>query len=320
MKQLIIPMTLMVLLASCAQSRTASQPASAPSSVEIPQLTVAASFYPLAYFAEQVGKGLVAVTQITPGGVEPHDYEPTPSQLASAYQAKVFLMNGEGVDAWGDKIIDDLKAHGVITIRMADTITPMGGFSESGEIDPTHPSSANANAYDPHLWLDPVLAEKEAALIRDAFVRADPAHAGEYQANAAALLGQLASLDREYRQGLAQCKVKDAVVSHNAFRYMAKEYGFTTLAIAGLDPEQEPSPSRVAALADLARREHIRYIFFETLVSPKIAQTVATEIGAQSLVLNPLEGLTKDDEEQGKDYLSIMRDNLQNLRTALQCV
>src|SRR4029077_5157773 len=133
----------------------------------------------------------------------------------------------------------------------------------------------------------------------DEFIKADPAHADAYTKNAGSLLSQLSTLDQEYKSGLAQCAVKDVVVSHNAFRYLAKEYGFQTLAISGLDPEQEPSPARIAQLADLAKREHIKYIFFETLVSPKIAQTVADEIGAQSLVLNPIEGLTSDDAAKG---------------------
>ena len=310
MKRLLATGIALALLAACAP-----QQPSAPSAA----LPVAASFYPLAFFAEQIGKDHVAVTQVTPGGVEPHDYEPTPRQLIAVYGSKVFLMNGEGVDAWGDKIIDELKQKGVIVVRMTDAIALMGGFNEEGEQDPQHPVSANSDVYDPHIWLDPVLAQKEAALIRDAFITADPANADDYRRNADELTAKLKDLDAAYRAGLAHCAVKDAVVSHNAFRYLAKEYGFTTLAIAGLDPEQEPSPQRLAELADLARKEHIAYIFFETLVSPKIAETVATEIGAQPLVLNPIEGLTADDAAKGKEYVAIMRDNLTNLRTALQC-
>jgi zinc transport system substrate-binding protein len=282
-------------------------------------LSVAASFYPLAFMAQQIGGVLVHVIQITPGGVEPHDYDPTPKQLVSVYDANVFLMNGEGVDTWGDRILDDLKRKGVITVRITDSISPIGGFSENGEADPTAPSNANSGVLDPHIWLDPKLAEKEVTLIRNAFMKADPAHADQYGTNADALLSKLSALDRDYRSGLAHCAVHDAVVSHNAFRYLAKEYGFRTLALAGLDPEQESTPKRIAELADLARNEHIHYIFFETLVSPKVAGTVANEIGAQSLVLNPIEGLTQEDTSQGKDYLRFLQDNLQNLRTALQC-
>lgn len=282
-------------------------------------MPVAASFYPLAFLSEQIGGDAVSVTQITPGGVEPHDYEPTPQQIAAVHTAKVFIMNGAGVDGWADKVRDDLTQNGILTLRMLDQITPLGGFNENGEADPTRPSSANADIQDPHIWLDPVNVEKEATLIRDAFISADPIHADVYRTNANALTTKLTDLDQSYRSSLKTCRIRAAVVSHNAFRYMAKEYGFQTLAIAGLSPDQEPAPKRMAELADFARKNGVKYIFFETLVSPKLAQTVADEIGAQSLVLNPIEGLTADDVAKGEDYLSIMRENLHNLRAALEC-
>ncbi len=282
-------------------------------------LGVAASFYPLAYLAQQVGGVNVAVTQVTPGGVEPHEYEPSPAELIAVHGAKVFLMNGAGVDGWADKVIDELKQKNIVTVRMTDTISPMGGFSEEGEEDPTHPSSADMNVQDPHFWLNPVLVKQEAALIRDAFIQADPAHADAYRANAAQLLQKLSALDSAYRSGLVNCSQSFIVTSHNAFRYMAKEYGFQSLAIAGINAEEEPSAQRLAELADLAKEKGIKYIFFETLVSPKISETVAQEIGAQSLVLNPIEGLTSEDEAGGADYFTIMQENLQNLRTAMEC-
>ena len=282
-------------------------------------MSVSASFYPLAFFTEQIGENLVTVHQITPGGVEPHDYDPSPQEIAAIYDSKVFIMNGAGVDAWGDKIIDDLKQKGVVTVRMEDTMSLLGGFNEQGESDPLHPSSQDTNILDPHIWLDPVNAEGEVSRIRDALVTADPAHTDTYNSNAAALEAKLSALDTAYKNGLAHCTLHDAVVSHNAFRYMAQRYGFTTLAIAGLDPEQEPTPQRIAELADFAKKNNIKYIFFEALVSPKVSQTVADEIGAQSLVLDPLEGLTPDEEKNGDTYLTIMQQNLQNLRTALQC-
>lgn len=282
-------------------------------------MPIAASFYPLAYLAEQVGGANVSVSQVTPGGVEPHEYEPSPQQLAAVHEAKVFLMNGSGVDGWGDKIIEELKQNGIVTVRMTDTIAAMGGFNEEGEEDPIHPSSEDANAQDPHIWLDPVLVKQEVMLIRDAFIEADPSHADAYRANADQLMQKLSALDSAYRSGLADCVQTFIVTSHNAFRYMAKEYGFQSLAIAGINAEEEPSSKRVAELADLAKAKGIKYIFFETLLSPKLAETVAKEIGAQSLVLNPIEGLTADDVAQGSDYFSVMQENLQNLRIAMQC-
>jgi ABC-type Zn uptake system ZnuABC Zn-binding protein ZnuA len=169
------------------------------------------------------------------------------------------------------------------------------------------------------VWLNPVNMQQEATLISDAFIAADPDNADAYSSNAAALTKKLKDLDAAYISGLKNCTVHAAVVSHNAFRYMAKQYGFETLAIAGLSPDEEPSSKRIAELADFAKKNDVRVIFFESLVSPKLSETVANEIGAQSLVLNPIEGLTSDEAVKNEDYIRIMKLNLQNLRTALQC-
>jgi zinc transport system substrate-binding protein len=210
--------------------------------------------------------------------------------------------------------LSDAKA----TVRILDAIKPMGGFDEEGKENPFAPAS-DESALDPHIWLDPIAMIEESMLVRDAFVKADPDHASTYEANANLLRKELDDLDASFREGLAHCDRREVVVSHNAFRYMAKRYGFTTYAISGLSPEEDPSPKRIAELAELAKQHDIRYIFFETLVSPKLSETIASEIGAQSLVLNPIEGLTSDDLAQGKNYVSIMRKNLQNLRTAMHC-
>lgn len=312
----ILPLVAIALLAGCSQSASPSQQTAQG------KLSVAASFYPLAFLSEEIGGELVSVTQVTPGGVEPHDYEPSPQELASVHDAKVFLMNGAGVDGWADKIVDELRQSGVVTVKMTDSISPMDGFVETeeheeGEHEEGHEEEHSGS--DPHIWLDPVLVKKEVELIRDAFISVDATHADTYRQNADTLLSELSALDTDYRAGLAQCAVKQIVTSHNAFRYMAKEYGFETLAISGISPDEEPSSQRISELADFAKANSIKYIFFETLVSPKLAETVANEIGAQSLVLNPIEGLTPDDVAKDKTYLTIMKENLQNLRTAMQC-
>jgi len=280
-------------------------------------LSVAASFYPLAYIAEQVGGDNVSVTQITPGGVEPHDYDPAPEQLKAVYDAKVFLMHGAGLDDWGEKIRDELTEKGVIMVRMTDEIELMDDVNDGDDME--HPSPKDEHASDPHIWLDPVLMKEEAIIIRDAFIAADAGNQDIYMKNAEAFMKTLSDLDAEFRAGLSDCAVDDIVTSHDAFRYMAKQYGFGTLAIAGLDPEEEPTPKRLAELSDFAKAAQIKYIFFEELVSPKLAQTLADEIGAEVLVLNPIEGLTDENVENGDDYVTLMRQNLRNLQIALQC-
>jgi zinc transport system substrate-binding protein len=248
-------------------------------------MDVSASFYPLAYVSQRIGGKLVKITQITPGGVEPHDYEPTPQDLAVISNSKVFIKNGYGIDTWADNLAG-VKAPG--------------------------------NS-DPHFWLDPVLFQSEVEVVRDAFVQADPVNTAKYMLNAAGLLNDLKGLDQEFKNGLKECQGKKIITSHDAFGQLANRYGLENLSIAGVSPEEEPSPKRLAELSDLAKKNNIKYIFFETLVSPKLAETLANEIGAKTLVLNPVEGVTQEESLKGKDYLVLMQENLYNLRTALQC-
>jgi len=293
-------------LACSALLLVACSPGTVPTNPDVSQqISVATTFYPLAFLAHEIGGDLVSVLQVTPAGVEPHDFEPSPQQLANVQDADIFLMNGV-VDGWADAIINELKQNGVVTLKMTELVSPTIG------------STVDEQNFS-HIWLNPVLMKRETEFIRDAFLNADPLHADDYRKNADALIAKFSTLDAEYRGGLASCEQMTIVTSHNAFRSLANEYGFETLAIAGISPEEEPSPKRIAELADLAKREKIRYIFFETLASPKLAETVAHEIGAQALVLNPIEGLTAEEEAAGKDYISLMRDNLQNLQIAMQC-
>lgn len=259
------------------------------------QLAVAASFYPLAEFAQQIGGDNVSVATITPPGSEPHDFEPSPQDLVAIYNAKVFVFNGSGLDAWAEKIAPDLLQKGIVVVKTTEQLS------------------------DPHTWLDPVLAQREVNLVRDALKQVDSARAADYNQRAEAYVQQLVALDQLYREGLAHCTLHDVVASHAALSYLAKRYGLTVTSIAGLDPEAEPSAQKLGEIADLVRTKHIAYIFFETLVDPKLAQTIANETGAKTLVFNPIEGLTAKELAAGKTYLSIMQDNLVNLKLALQC-
>ncbi len=255
------------------------------------KLSVTTTFYPLTYLAQEIGGDYVKVIQVTPSGIEPHDYEPTPQDLAMIQNSKLFIANGYGVDSWADNI---------------------SGLRAAEKVD-------GKTVMDPHVWLNPKSFQEEATAVRDAFMQTDPIHTTQYKLNATGLLGDLIALDKEYSDGLANCKIRKIITSHDAFRYMAKEYNFESLPIAGFSPEAEPSPKRLAELADLAKKNNIKHIFFETLVSPKLSETLAQEVGAESLLLNPIEGLTAAEEAKSEDYLILMQKNLKNLRTAMQC-
>ncbi len=273
------------------------------------KVNIVASFYPLAYFAQNIGGEYVNVVNITPPGAEPHEFEPTPRDIAKIYEARLFLLNGHGVDVWGEKITPELQTKNVTVVKMSDYLE---------ELKNTDPDSEDLQ-YDPHFWLDPTNAAKEADIIADALIKIDSTHAKEYNQNRDAFKKQLLQLDQEIQSGLASCKSREIITTHDAFGYLANRYNLTTFHILGLSPEEESSPKQIAAVANLAREKNIKYIFFETAVDYKLSQTIANEIGAQTLVLNPIESLPKEDIQNGQDYISIMRNNLQNLKNALLC-
>lgn len=301
----------MALLAFVLKSGVFKYRQEATNNAATPQnkIQVVASFYPLADFAKNVGGDYVTVTNITPAGAEPHDYEPTPQDIAKAYNSKVFIFNGNGVDGWADKIQSDLEGKGVKVVKISDHLDSLKKNAQDEE----------GGQYDPHFWLDPVNVEKEADFIADALAQIDPAHKDAYNQNRDNFKKKLSDLDQEYKTGLTSCQLRTIVTSHNAFNYLANRYNLTTLYILGLSPDEEPSPKAIADVANTAKQKGIKYIFFETLVSPKLSETIANEIGAKTLVLNPIEGLTDEEIAQGKNYISVMKDNLANLRTALQC-
>jgi zinc transport system substrate-binding protein len=271
------------------------------------KIQVAASFYPLYYFASRIGGEKADIINITPSEAEPHDYEPTAQDVAQIEKSKLLILNGGGLEAWADNIRENLNSvHTVIVIAGKGLINQQ--VMEEGE-----------DIVDPHVWLSPPLAGQMVDKITGGFIKADPENARYYETNAGALKSRLRDLDNKYRQGLGNCAGHAIITSHAAFGYLATTYHFTQVPIAGLSPDAEPSPRQLAQIAEFARKNNVKYIFFETLVSPKLSETLAHEIGAKTLVLNPIEGLIKEDLAQGKNYFTEMETNLANLQTALKC-
>ena len=271
------------------------------------KFSVITSFYPLYFFAEWIGGDKAVVTNIVPAGAEPHDYEPTAQDMAQMEKSRLIVVNGGGLEAWSDRLAKNISAKNT-TIVVAGEGLLTREMRENGAV-----------TTDPHIWLDPVLAKKMAERIALGFEAVDPEHAAFYRENAGRLLEQLDDLDATYRSGLQTCAEKNIITSHSAFGYVAAEYGFNQVSIAGLSPDAEPSPSELARIAQFAKTNNVRYIFFESLVSPKLSQTIAAEVGAETLVLNPLEGLSDGELAGGEDYFSVMYNNLVNLQTALRC-
>lgn len=270
------------------------------------KLQVTTSFYPLYFFSSQIGGDMAEVKNITPTGVEPHDYEPTAQDIARIEKSDLLVLNGE-VESWGNKIKNNLQGKDIKVLLAGE-----GLLTKQLDKDGT-------SIIDPHLWLDPVLAKQQVNNIANGFISIDSPNTAYYQHNQQLLGTQLDQLDHSYKTGLSNCQQRDIITSHTAFGYLAARYGLNQVAISGLSPDQEPSSQQLVTVAKYAKEHNVKYIFFESLVSPKLADTVAQEIGAQTLVLDPLEGISNDDIEQGKNYFTVMEENLKNLQTALQC-
>jgi zinc transport system substrate-binding protein len=268
-------------------------------------LTIAASIYPLAFIAQRVAGTEALVTQVTPAGVEPHEYEPTPLALAGVEESRVFVMNGQGIDPWADRVRARLENGGTSVIQATEQVHLL-------PIDGT-------DMFDPHVWLDPIAMQSIAERVRDALVTIDPLHASVYRRNTEQLIKDLGDVDAYIRRTLDPCKQRSIIVAHDAFRYLGHRYNLQTIPIAGISPEEEPSPKTIAEVIRVAQERQVTTIFFETLASPKLAQTIARETGAATSVLNPIEGLTDDERTRGDDYLSIMRQNAAAIATALSC-
>lgn len=270
------------------------------------RLRVAASFYPLYEFASAVGGDAADVINLVPVGVEPHDWEPTPAHIRVLNKAQVFVYNGAGLEHWVAKTQSSLDNRQLINVETTAGYRLLAG-------------SGGENPHDPHIWLDPLGAIFQVESIRAAMTRADPAHQKTYAENAGRLMAGIRAVHQEFETGLLACKRRELFTSHAAFGYLADRYGLKQHAIVGLSPNAEPKPGDLARIVADARALQVKYVFFETLASDRVANVVATEMGAKTLVLNPFEGLTAAEVKAGKGYSSVMRDNLANLRLALEC-
>lgn len=305
-------------------TKNAKPPKSPNDNKEETKLTITASFYPLAEFSAQVGGDKINLIKITPAGVSPHDYEPTAKEIEKVSSADIFIFNGGGFDPWAERLSKTLKKKDIKTIEMTahfelldmDDNRNHENDARGQEDDSAAPE--HDGEFDPHIWTDPVWAQEEVNMIMRALIDIDPTNADYYKEKAANYKNRLKELDKKYSEGLKDCEIRYAIASHSAFNYLAQRYNIEFRSIA-LSPNDEPSSREIAALVKLAKEENIEYVFFETLVSPKIAETIAREAKIKTLVLNPVEGLTDKEIAEGVDYIEIMEKNLDNLKLALRC-
>lgn len=278
---------------------------------------VVAAFYPYAYVVQRVGGNSVDVIDLTPPGLEPHDLELTPQQVAQLSEADLVVYES-GFQPSIDSALEQDPPAKSLDVTDVVPLQPLTDFSGIASRASTPTSTATTgSANDPHLWLDPTNLIPIARRVAAALADADPTHAGSYTVNAAKLITDLHHLDADFRSGLAHCQRKEFVPSHAAFGYLAARYGLTMVPIAGLSPDVEPSPQHLADLQQTITSEGITTVFSERLDTSAYADALAHDLDLTAAVLDPVEGLTSADSTD--EYLSLMRANLAALRKANGC-
>jgi zinc transport system substrate-binding protein len=277
----------------------------APPSNDTNKLRIIASFFPLYDFSRNVGGDRAQVSVMIPAGIEPHDWEPTPRNIADAESADMIVYNGAGFESWFSGINAKFAVDTSRGIQLME-----GGEGAQG-----------GSNFDPHIWLDPVLAKKQVEAIRDGFVQIDPVNSDYYSQNAQRYIAELDSLDSFIRSELSNCTLNDFIAFHDSFSYFANRYNLTQHSVHGVSPEGDVLPQRIQEIKDFATTLGINVIYAEELVDPRLANVIAGEIpNGQVLVLSPIEGLEREELEQGLGYIDKMRENVQNLKVGLKCL
>lgn len=344
MKKVLLGLSLLSALVLGACSTNTSGDSSGDSSTE--KLQVMTTFYPMYDFTKNIIGDEGDVHLLMPAGTDSHDYEPSAKDMASIQDADVFVYNNENMEMWVPSITQSLEEGNVEVIKATEGMLLLPGSDDHdhghshGEDDHDHDhdeadthnhdeddhdheheedghdhgEDGHFHELDPHVWISPYRAIHQVESIRDQLIAAYPEKEVVFTTNAANLLSELTALDQEYRDAFSQAKQTSFVTQHSAFGYLALDYGLTQVPIAGLSPNEEPSPARLAELKDFVTEHGVQYIYFEANAKDSIARTLASEANVELEVLNPLESLTQEDIDAGVNYLSVMAENLTALR------
>ena len=274
------------------------------------KIKIVTTFYPMYDFAKNIVGSNGDVELLIPAGTEPHDYEPSPKDMANIEEADVFVYNSDAMETWVPKLKQSVDNQNLKIVKASQGIQLIKGSAEEND--------GKASPVDPHVWLDPVLAKKEVENIKNGIIAADPTHKSEYEKNAAQYEAKLTDLDQLYKNTLKNAKSRVFVTQHAAFAYLANQYHLTQVPIAGLSPDQEPSPSQLGDLQKYVKEHNIKTIYFEEIASPKVAKTLADATGAKTVQLSPIEGITKEEQSKGVDYIEYMKKNLEALQLSVK--
>ena len=282
------------------------------------KIKVVASFFPMYEFTKNIAGDRAEVVLMVPNGEEPHGWEPNTQEVQMVQDARLFIYNGAGVESFVPNLSSSGNFPHTTFVKASDGIQMLDADVKNLNQQEAKPIIEQGGK-DPHVWNDPVLAQQEVNNIANALEKADPANAQYYQANANAYNQKLAKLDQDIKSAFSTCNTHTFVSFHNAFSYFTQRYGLTDIWITGIAPESEVSPQDIAKVENIAKQNNVKIIFSEDLVDPKLAQSLANDVGAQTKVLSPLEGLTHEDQQKGVTMIDKWYENLDNLKVALEC-
>jgi zinc transport system substrate-binding protein len=276
------------------------------------KISVVTTLFPLYDFAQNIGQDNVEVSLLLPPGVEAHSFEPKPGDIVKISESDVFVYTGKFMEPWAEDIVKGIANKKLIVVDASKGINMIPGVF--------HDADEPAGSLDPHIWLDFDNAKIMVDNITRAISEKNPSNAQYYQQNADEYKSALSKLDNEYKTALSKCQSKEIVYGgHYAFGYLARRYGIEYIAAQGMSPDAEPTAQVLVQLVEQIKAKNIQYIFYEELARPKIAETLSKETNTKMLLLNAAHNLTKEDFENKATFLSIMKDNLKNLKIGLQC-
>lgn len=281
------------------------------------KISVCTSFYVMYDFAGKIGGDKVKIENLMPAGSDPHTWEPSPKDIVNIQNADILMYNGAGMERWIDKVLESVENEDIIIVNTSKNVKLLEVKLVMIGEEISDKEHGHAHIYDPHVWLDPSRAKIQMRAIADAFIEADPGNKDYYEKNYEYYAKELDKLDDEYKEAAARFKRKDVVVSHAAFGYLCDAYGLNQVAVSGLDGESEPTGSRMVDVSDYIKDNQVKYIFIDKFVSSKVMDSIAKSTGVEIEVLNPIASLSSEEIKAGKEYFSIMRENLEVLKKAL---
>ena len=303
------------LLAGCGAAGSTTE------NTESDKLQVVTTFYPMYDFTKQVAQDDAEVSMLLEAGMEVHSFEPSSQMIAEIQDADVFIYNSPEMETWVPDVLASIDTSDMVVICASDAITLLEYEGEvhahDHESEEEGANAGHSHTVDPHVWLDPVLAQTEVSTIAEGLAEADPDNAEDYLENAGIYNGKLNELDKAYRAAFEGTENRTFVTQHAAFAYLAARYDLNQISVTGLNAEVEPSAAALATLSDYVKANNISHIYFENNASSQTAETLAEEVGVELAVLSPLEGITEEDQKKGSDYISVMLDNLEALKKSI---